>query len=823
MTEPNSYIPQESPNLEFVYNNESELKSFYWPLFWSEYEIPQQANQLFNDYDSDYITYSGDSWKSLMVSKEKDGRYKNFTLRAYSGDSFNFYLSAGSLVDGVETYYSGPVTTSGNYSVLTPYSGQSTAEANAISFTAPGDNTTVYTFPEVSTINFVKLYHQASTVSGEYRLYQFLPRTLIQVDDLEADVISAVTVRVQDTIVIGPDMIGDKTLLGRKIVDGTLSGILLTDGTITGSKIQANTISGVLIAANTITSDKINVNQLDALAANMGTLTVNSGITLGADGFLWTGYSNSGEYTITKKGVKVVNSFTAGTVVFLPGGGEVITLGNLDEAARAVVYRPTYFSTPSGTPQDPVYTLSTYSGDLNYFEITANQFGRIGYSQQSYNGYNSDIRLGFAPSVGDDLNSNYSSFKIGSVASGYSLLRLYSYGDYTGMVAKSSVLNLENGKALLTSTDRVQVTSPIIRLVESLKVSKDISQTFPNIELYSDILSVDSQNFVYAKPSTGIGFPAVERMRITAEGQVSISGSLTVSGNIVGRGTSISYLDDSDGSTIFSASSTGIVLNSAAGNRIIDISTSTGNFDLLGGDFFIYNSAESAIVAGIDKTGILQVSDGSITTPALSFRNDTDTGFYKVEPDAVRLACGGVWSAYFDATRTMIPDGTVNTPGLSFINDQDTGFYRAEANAIRISTGNNFTGLFSTNQLQMASGTEALPSYTFVNDNDTGMYRSAANAVALTAGGNQILTAASAGQVLISTANSNGQLTIEVPNGTARTVTTWRQLNDASAYINFVSNTVTASTPIQTSALGAYAGKVRVQVNGVVRWIPFYQ
>lgn len=300
MTEPNSYVPEDSPNLDFVYNNQTGLKPTYWPIFWSEYEIPEQANQLYNDYDSDYITYSGDLWKSLMVSKQKDGRYKNFTLRAYSGDSFNFYLSAGSLVDGVETYYSGPVTTSGNYSVLTSYSGQSTAEANAVSFTAPGDNTTVYTFPQVNTINFVKLYHQATTVSGEYRLYQFLPRTLIQVDDLEADVISAVTVRVQDSIVIGPDMIGDKTLLGRKIVDGTLSGILLTDGTITGSKIQANTISGVLITAGTITgdkiaaatisgalitagtitSDKINVTNLSAVNANTGNLSVNGTLTV---------------------------------------------------------------------------------------------------------------------------------------------------------------------------------------------------------------------------------------------------------------------------------------------------------------------------------------------------------------------------------------------------------------------------------------------------------------------------------------------------------------------------------------------------------------
>jgi hypothetical protein len=683
--EPDALSPGSSPYYDFVYNNESDVEPTYWPLIISQMQTKRAANELYTDDPSQYITYSG-SWQSLLVAREKEGRYRNFSIRAYSGDSFNFYISIPS--GELSTYYSGPVTSSGAYSVLTAYDLETDAQQTPVVFQAPDDNIRVYTLPSIQAVDWVRLHHE-SVVSGQaYRIYQFLPRTLIQVDDLEADVIDAVTIRVSDSIVVSADD--------------------LAPGSITGEKILAGTISGVLITPGTITANEINVTQLDALASNMGTLTVNSGLTLGQDGFLWTGYSKSGEYTLSKKGVRVVNSFTVGAEAYFPGGGSVVSFGDLDDAAKTVAYPPTYFTTPSGTLSNPLYTLSPYSGELNYFQIVANQFGKINQSQSAFNGYNADIRLGFSPDIVDDFNSNYSSFKIGVIASGYSLLSLYSRGYYTGLTPESSSINLENGETYITSTHRIQLNSPIIRSVDSFKVSKDISQSFPYIEMYSDVLSVDSTNFVYSKPSAGLGSPAVERLRITAEGQVSISGALTVSGNIVG-------------------------------------------------------------------TGVLQVSDGSVSAPTLSFRNDTDTGFYK-----------------------------------------------AEDNAIRIATGGNFTGLFATNQIQMASGTEALPSYTFVNDNDTGMFRSAANAVALSAGGNQILTAAAAGQVLISTTNSNGQLTIEVPNGTARNLTTWRQFNDASAYINFVSNTITATTPIQTSALGTYYGKARVQVNGTVRWIALY-
>lgn len=272
MTEPDFYLPEDAPNLEFVYNNESELAETYWPLFNSSFKINKQANSLYNDSPEEYFTYSGLSWNTLMVSKQKDGRYKNFTLRAVEDDSFTFYFGLGLLTDGVETYYSGPLTTSGSYSVLTVYSGEQLAKDNAVHFTYPESMSIVYTLPDVTVMNFVKLYHKA--ISGEpYRLYQFLPRTLIQVDDLEAEVIDAVTVRVSDSLIIGPDMIPDKSLLGSKIVDGTVSGILLTDGTITGNKIVAATISGVLITAGTLTADKIASKSLTASQIQDASLT----------------------------------------------------------------------------------------------------------------------------------------------------------------------------------------------------------------------------------------------------------------------------------------------------------------------------------------------------------------------------------------------------------------------------------------------------------------------------------------------------------------------------------------------------------------------
>lgn len=626
MTDPNSYIPEDSPNLEFVYNNESTLQPTYWPIFYSELVNKQDARELYNDDSTQYITYSGNDWKSLMVSKQKDGRYRNFTIKSFSGESFDFYLEVGSLYDINQSFYAGPVTTSGSYNTLVYYSGEASAQSNLVTFTAPTDNTSVFVLPEVSTASYIKLHHKAVSSGETYRLYQFLPRTLIQVDDLEADAIDAVTIRVSDSIVVTADD--------------------LAPGSITGEKILAGTISGVLITPGTITANEINVAQLDALASNMGTLTVNSGITLGSEGFLWTGYSNSGEYTLTKKGVKVVNSFTVGTVVYAPGGGESVVLGNLDDAARTVSYTPTYYTTPSGSFQSPQYTLTAYSGDLRYFEITANQFGQLGESQQEYNGYNGEIRLGFAPSVGDDFNSNYSSLRIGSVASGYSLLRMYSYGGYAGTTPEASVLDLEKGKTLLTTTNRIQLNSPVIRCVSSLKVSKDVSQPAPYFEEYSDILSVSDSGFVYNKPSDSYFPPnSVELLRVTPSGNMSLTGDLTVSGGFSGVGA-------------YFAGSVGV-------------GTSSPSYKL-------------QVVGDTFSTNLYASTGDTAASPSHSWASDPDTGIYHAALDIIGFSTNGAEAARINSNNVLsvnttnqngqitveVPDGTARyTLTLRQLND----------------------------------------------------------------------------------------------------------------------------------------------------------
>lgn len=722
-------LTTESTTSAFVYADSAVRHEIQLPLALSWHtQSGVMAEDLYNDDDTRYVTYASGINQTIISSRTKD-RFGSMSIELVEG-SFSGFIQAfdESLWDSNPPAVAGPYITSGDASgdtlFIASYYEDTPESPQYITFSGTGSYNVIFPKPIIS--RSFKLIHSGS---APYKISRVIPRRAIQSFDLEVNAIKAyhvsaslietIALEVSDSIVVGPDLIGDKTLTGAKIVDGTVSGVLITPGTITGNLVQAGTISGVLITGGTITADRIATKTLTAGQIADATIT-GSLIQAGTvSGVLIT------DNAISASKIQA-NTITGDKIAAATISGTLITAGTITGEKIAA---------------------TTISGSL----ITA---GAI---------------------TSDKIN----------------VTNLSAVNANTGNLSVNGTLTVTSGQIVAGKT---RISSTGIDIVSASGVS--------------DIDSLRIMGSANTGKLEGLAFYN------TFFSSTTPMASLSTNWNNV-FGIDMPYDLSPSGSSAFQ-----ITFNATSGGQVKILN---GGLDLVRGDFFVYDSTGTSIVSSLNNSGVFQVSNGSITTPALSFRNDTDTGFYKVEPNAIRLSCGGVWSAYFDATRTMIPDGTVGTPGLSFINDQDTGFYKAEADAIRISTGNNFTGLFSTNQLQMASGTETLPSYTFVNDNDTGMFRSAANSVALTAGGNQILTAASAGQVLISTANSNGQLTIEVPNGTARTLTTWRQLNDASAYINFVSNTVTASTPIQTSALGAYAGKVRVQVNGVVRWIPFYQ
>lgn len=458
MTEaPSVYFPEKSPDLDTIYQNEVIERFYYWPPAITQTSLALNPSGLSSTNPDIYYTYSGVSWQYTTAARQKDGRYRNITLRTISGDPFLFYITTKMTTDD-GLHHAGPVSVSGSYYTLTKYNSIEEAETNAVEFT-PTMNSGIFTLANTEQARMITLSHRAVASGQSYRLYQFLPRTSIEVDDLSAEVIDVVTLRVSDSIVVSPT-IPDKSITGAKILDGTISGVIITPGTITsneiaagtitgnkiaantisgalmtagtitfdkiasktltsgqiadasitganivagtvsgvlitdsaitaskiaagtitGDKIAANTISGVLITAGTITSDKLQVNQLDAIAANMGTLVINSGVTIGNNGNLYVG---SGKFTtLNASGLAFKNPVSQASTSVFPAGSD-FSISQVQQYApdvNSIKFAPYYYDATSGTLQlfdyePPRYT--TIIGQRQYYEpgITLNQAG----------------------------------------------------------------------------------------------------------------------------------------------------------------------------------------------------------------------------------------------------------------------------------------------------------------------------------------------------------------------------------------------------------------------------------------------------------------
>lgn len=107
---PSIYFPENNPELDAIYQNEITNVYYSWPLLYTRSTVSSSASGLANNDPAIYYTYSGGiEWQYTTVSKQKDGRYRNITVRSVSGDSFKFYLHTALSPDEVY-YHAGPVT-----------------------------------------------------------------------------------------------------------------------------------------------------------------------------------------------------------------------------------------------------------------------------------------------------------------------------------------------------------------------------------------------------------------------------------------------------------------------------------------------------------------------------------------------------------------------------------------------------------------------------------------------------------------------------------------------------------------------------------------
>jgi hypothetical protein len=189
-----------------------------------------------------------------------------------------------------------------------------------------------------------------------------------------------------------------------------------------------------------------------------------------------------------------------------------------------------------------------------------------------------------------------------------------------------------------------------------------------------------------------------------------------------------------------------------------------------------FDDIETTLEASLDRDGkgpmraALELVNGSVGTPALSFDSDTNLGLYRGAADDMRLVANGadvvavtaagvaVTGAVSATTTVTAGYGTVAAPGITFASDTNTGIYRAGADDMRLvangadvaqisTAGVNVTGVMAatgavsgttgtfTGVVKAPDGAVGAPAYSFTSDTDSGLYLAADGDVRLAVAG----------------------------------------------------------------------------------------
>lgn len=206
-----------------------------------------------------------------------------------------------------------------------------------------------------------------------------------------------------------------------------------------------------------------------------------------------------------------------------------------------------------------------------------------------------------------------------------------------------------------------------------------------------------------------------------------------------------------------------VISSTWANTTLSDISTAlTGS---------LARNGDGSMLAG------LELFDGVIGAPGLTWGTETTAGFYRASAGNFRFAIGGadiftITSAGISGSIALglFGDGTAAVPSISFTLDPNTGLYRIGSDRLGISAGGvkvadfsngasgnillggsssanssfavnnladtvNYFSIRGDGQAEFIDGTAAIPSISFLSDVDTGMYRVSADTIAFSAAG----------------------------------------------------------------------------------------
>lgn len=119
---------------------------------------------------------------------------------------------------------------------------------------------------------------------------------------------------------------------------------------------------------------------------------------------------------------------------------------------------------------------------------------------------------------------------------------------------------------------------------------------------------------------------------------------------------------------------------------------------------------------GIAEGVTIRFGAGTVSTPSITFQNDTDTGIYKgAAQGSFSFVANGATKLTIDSTGVQLPvpvdittlkvtDGSVTIPSITFQSDQNTGLYRSTADTFHLVSGATSNVTIKPNNVDFEDG-----------------------------------------------------------------------------------------------------------------------
>jgi hypothetical protein len=319
-------------------------------------------------------------------------------------------------------------------------------------------------------------------------------------------------------------------------------------------------------------------------------------------------------------------------------------------------------------------------------------------------------------------------------------------GDVTGPASSTDNaivrFDLTSGKAIQNSGVTIADDNATVISGSSSSDMLRITQTGTgNALVVEDSTNPDSTPFVVTADGTVlVGATATQAVATSASAVLQIQSGL-IGAAIVGNRS------DTVGATLMMGKSRS---TTAGGATIVQSNDLLGQIRFAGADGVDLQSYGAAISAEVDGTPGVDDMPGRLV-----FSTTADGASSPTERMQIN-----------NAGQVRIGAGTVSAPALSVLNDTNTGIFFPAADTLALVEGGvEAMRINSDAQVVTTAGTASLPAITTTGDTNTGIFFPAADTIAFTEGGVERMRIDSAGRVGIGTNNPGSELELNVASG----------------------------------------------------------